>query len=75
MHEVPRLPASKGELHAHHKKPVACSPALALEPLNFMVLCPECHNIVEPRTGSRVSSACDVNGMPTDASHPWFNLK
>jgi 5-methylcytosine-specific restriction endonuclease McrA len=41
----------KGELHVHHRKPVAKSMALALEPLNFEVLCPGCHNAIEPRTG------------------------
>ena len=49
---------------------------LALEPLNFEVLCPGCHNAIEPRTGgSGVSTACDEHGMPTDPSHPWFNFK
>jgi 5-methylcytosine-specific restriction endonuclease McrA len=62
----------KGELHVHHKKPVVKAMALALEPLNFMVLCPECHNIVEPRTGSRIKSGCDELGRPLDPSHPWF---
>ena len=65
----------KGKLHVHHRKPVAKSMALALEPLNFQVLCPECHNIVEPRSSSpRIKSACDVDGRPLDPSHPW-NLK
>jgi hypothetical protein len=32
-------------LHVHHKKPVERTPALMLEPLNLMVLCPECHNM------------------------------
>jgi 5-methylcytosine-specific restriction endonuclease McrA len=59
-------------LHVHHKKPVERAPALVLEPLNFMVLCPECHNVVEPRTGSRRRSACDELGWPLDPSHPWF---
>jgi 5-methylcytosine-specific restriction endonuclease McrA len=63
----------KGELHVHHKKPVTKAMALALEPLNFQVLCPECHNIVEPRSGTpRIKSGCDEQGRPTDPSHPWF---
>jgi 5-methylcytosine-specific restriction protein A len=64
----------KGELHVHHRKPIERAPALALEPLNFMVLCSECHNVVEPRTGSRQRSACDEQGRPLDPEHPW-NLK
>jgi 5-methylcytosine-specific restriction endonuclease McrA len=59
-------------LHVHHKKPVEHAPALALEPLNFQVLCAQCHNIVEPRTGSRQRLACDEQGRPLDKAHPWF---
>jgi 5-methylcytosine-specific restriction endonuclease McrA len=62
----------KGELHVHHRKPVAKSLALALDPANFQVLCPECHNIVEPRTGSRMSACDDELGRPLDPEHPWF---
>jgi 5-methylcytosine-specific restriction enzyme A len=62
----------KGELHVHHRKPIERAPALALEPLNFMVLCSECHNVVEPRTGSRQRLACDEQGRPLDKAHPWF---
>jgi 5-methylcytosine-specific restriction endonuclease McrA len=62
----------KGELHVHHKMPVAKSKSMALERLNFEVLCPGCHNIVEPRTGSRISAACDDFGRPLDPNHPWF---
>ena len=62
----------KGELHVHHRKPVDTAPALGLEPLNFEVLCPACHNIVEPRTGeSRPASGCDVDGNPLAPDHPW----
>ena len=62
----------KGELHVHHRKPVAKSMALALEPLNFMVVCPQCHNAIEPRSGMpRISSACDEDGNPLDPQHPW----
>jgi len=64
----------KGQLHVHHRKPVERAPALALEPLNLMVLCSECHNIVEPRTALRKLSACDEQGWPLDPEHPW-NLK
>ncbi len=69
------LPA-KGQLHVHHRKPVEVAPALALEPLNFAVVCPGCHNAIEPRSGTpRVKSACDEQGYPTSEDHPWFNLK
>jgi 5-methylcytosine-specific restriction endonuclease McrA len=61
----------KGELHVHHRKPVAKSMALALEPLNLMPVCPQCHNVIEPRTGSRRQSGCDEQGRPTDPQHPW----
>ena len=62
----------KGELHVHHRKPVARSMALALEPANFQVVCPECHNTIEPRTGSgRIKSGCNEAGQPTDPRHPW----
>ena len=60
-------------LHVHHRKPVERAPALMLEPANLLVLCPQCHNIVEPRTGLR-RMACDEQGRPLDPEHPW-NLK
>jgi hypothetical protein len=47
----------KGQLHVHHRKPVARSMALSLEPLNFMVLCSPCHNIVEPRVTNTAEKA------------------
>ena len=63
----------KNQLHVHHKKPLAKAPALALEPLNFTVVCPGCHNAIEPRSGSpRLRSACNEQGYPLDPSHPWF---
>ena len=62
----------KRELHVHHRKPVAKSMALALEPANFQVVRPECHNIVEPRTGlCRIRSGCDELGHPLSPDHPW----
>ena len=62
----------KGKLHVHHKMPVTNHPAVVLEPLNFMVLCPACHNIEEPRTGTpHPMPGCDVTGQPTDPNHPW----
>ena len=62
----------KGGLHVHHKKPVTDHPAVVLEPLNFMVLCPGCHNTEEPRTGDRpVGRGCDVTGQPISPAHPW----
>ena len=66
----------KGELHVHHRKPVAKSMALALEPLNFQVVCPGCHNAIEPRSGTpRTRSACDEFGNPLSPDHPWFQPK
>jgi hypothetical protein len=62
----------KGELHVHHRKPVAKSMALALEPLNLMPVCPQCRNVIEPRTGSpRIKSGCDELGHPLSPDHPW----
>ncbi|NOJ50438.1 HNH endonuclease signature motif containing protein [Bradyrhizobium archetypum] len=52
------------ELHVHHRKPVAT--AMALEPANLQVVCPECHNIIEPRTGSRRKLGCDELGPPVE---------
>jgi hypothetical protein len=54
--------------HVHHRKPFRKAPALALEPLNLMPLCQPCHNVEEQGGGK---GACDVDGMPIDASHPW----
>ena len=58
-------------LHVHHVKPVATSPAVALEPLNLQVLCGPCHNALEPRSGSRGLAACSIDGVPLDPRHPW----
>jgi hypothetical protein len=59
-------------LHVHHRKPVAKSMALALEPLNLMPVYPQCHNLIEPRTGSpRIKSGCDEAGNPLSPDHPW----
>lgn len=67
-----RVLLGKGELHVHHRKPVKRAPALAFEPQNFTVLCVECHNIVEPRTGSpKPERGCDANGAPLADDHPW----
>src|SRR5262245_51007406 len=60
-----------GELHVRRRRPVAKSMTLALEPANFQVVCPECHNIIEPRTGSRRKSGCDELGHLLSADHPW----
>ena len=61
-----------GQLHVHHRKPLSRTMALALEPLNFEVLCGPCHNIVEPRSGvARLKSGCDEQGKPTNPEHPW----
>jgi len=69
-----RFLPGKGELHVHHRKPVERAPALALEPLNFMVVCPPCHNIIEPRSGAPPRLGCDIDGNPLSEHHPW-NLK
>lgn len=58
------------EAHVHHRKPYKVAPALATEPLNLMALCLSCHNVVHHEM-ERPSIACDVDGNPTDASHPW----
>jgi 5-methylcytosine-specific restriction protein A len=65
-----RVFPGKGELHVHHRKPVKRAPALSFEPANFMVLCAECHNIVEPRTGVP-RLGCDIDGTPLSPEHPW----
>jgi hypothetical protein len=61
----------KGQLHVHHRKPVTKSLALALEPLNFEVVCPACHNSIEPRSGTP-KLGCDLDGNPSSPEHPWF---
>src|SRR5262245_5523634 len=61
----------KGELHVHHRLPVADFPGVQLEPLNFQVVCAPCHNAIEPRTGERPHASCDTDGNPTDPRHPW----
>ena len=59
--------------HVHHRKPYLTAPALATEPLNLIALCRSCHNAEHHKMkGNKVSSACDINGLPIDASHPWF---
>ena len=62
----------KGELHVHHRKPIERAPALALEPLNFKVLCAECHNVDGAAHGFASKVACDEQGRPLDTAHPWF---
>jgi 5-methylcytosine-specific restriction endonuclease McrA len=61
-------------LHTHHRKPLRKSMALAFEPLNLQVVCPQCHNRIEPRNGGppRIRSGCDEAGRPTDSRHPWY---
>ena len=61
-------------LHVHHQVPITRSMAVALEPLNLSTACPQCHNAIEPRTGTgppRIKSGCDEFGQPTDPLHPW----
>jgi 5-methylcytosine-specific restriction endonuclease McrA len=41
---------------------------------NLQGLCPSCHSRkTQADMGKRVRYGCDVNGMPTDPSHPWNN--
>jgi 5-methylcytosine-specific restriction endonuclease McrA len=61
----------KGALHVHHKKPVAKSMAVALEPLNLVPLCPACHNATHAEL-KRPKTQCDEQGWPIDRDHPWF---
>jgi 5-methylcytosine-specific restriction enzyme A len=54
--------------HVHHRRPYKVAPALGTEPLNLLPLCVGCHN---NEHGTRSKGACDANGYPIDASHPW----
>ena len=54
--------------HVHHRKPYRKAPALGTEPLNLLALCQPCHNAEEHGP----KGSCDADGMPIDASHPWF---
>ena len=40
-------------------------------PLNFMVLCPACHNIEEPRTGDQPLTGAAISRAAARALHPW----
>jgi len=58
----------------HHKKPRDGAPALLLEPMNLEVLCRRCHRGAHSRgeeLAPHAEMACDENGNPTDAWHPW----
>ena len=57
----------------HHRKELKRAPALAIEPANLTPLCIGCHNAThaEMKHG-RIRSACDEQGYPLDAAHPWF---
>lgn len=57
--------------HVHHRKELSRAPALATEPLNLKPLCVGCHN-AEHAEMKRPRAACDVDGRPIEASHPWF---
>ena len=58
--------------HVHHRKELKRAPALGTEPLNLKAVCLPCHNAEHATMKGKVSSACDINGLPIDASHPWF---
>ena len=58
--------------HVHHRKEYKRAPALAIEPLNLMALCQPCHNAEHHTMKGNGSTACDEQGMPLDASHPWY---
>ena len=62
--------------HVHHRKEYKRAPSIGLEPLNLMPLCVSCHDAEHHamRQGKLApcSTACDIDGRPTDASHPWF---
>ena len=60
--------------HVHHRKELKRTPALATEPLNLKPLCVGCHN-AEHANMKRPRSACDIDGNPIDASHPWLKAK
>lgn len=41
--------------------------------LNLVPLCHECHSRkTQADLGKAVAWGCDVNGLPLDPSHPWF---
>src|SRR5262245_50278619 len=70
--ECGRFLPEKHGLHVHHRKPVTQAPALGLEPLNLMTLCPGCHSRLEPRGATLTRRfACNDDGTPTDPDHPW----
>jgi 5-methylcytosine-specific restriction enzyme A len=66
------LLAGKGRgAHVHHRKPYLTAPALGTEPLNLTPLCVSCHDIVHHEMKSKAQ--CDIDGLPLDVTHPWFD--
>ena len=59
--------------HVHHRKPYRAAPALGIEPQNLKPLCRSCHNAEHHEMNGNGSTACDVDGRPLDAGHPWFD--
>lgn len=64
--------------HVDHIKTVKEAPELQLERSNLRCLCEPCHNRrtiydqgVHKNSKRKLSSACDVNGWPTDKEHSW----
>ena len=57
----------------HHRRPYAIAPSIGTEPLNLLPLCVSCHDAEHHRMKGNGSVACDVDGRPLDASHPWFD--
>ena len=59
----------KGGLHCHHRKPVADNPAVALEPLNYLLACPLATTL-EPRTGTPRPVRLRVTGQSARSEPP-----
>jgi hypothetical protein len=56
----------------HHIKEYSKAPALGTERQNLKPLCSPCHNRTHGAMRRGASGACDMNGNPLDARHPWF---
>jgi hypothetical protein len=65
---------AKRSHNTHHRYPVNAYPELALERANMIVLCVRCHASIEARDRNESAYPCDLNGMPTDPTHPWNQL-
>lgn len=55
-----------------HKRPFGRSWALFSDPNNWQGLCVLCHSGIKRVQENRgYSKACDLDGVPIDAGHPW----